>query len=389
MSAWNTVWSRLAAAAFAFAMLGGAASAQDIYTVGGIPVEATGASPTEACNAMLGQGKDVAWERMMRRMVPERDWARVPTPTGEQLDNLIAGFQLTGERRSSTKCSATMSYRFRGDLVKKHLREARVAYADKRAPLALVVPVWEGAEGKRLWEDDNPWRKAWRAEDFENELQAVQMPTADDGDKAALTADMDFDGRWSTYEAIAKKYGVTSVLVARARPAANETDVEVIAKLVQPIGTIDLSVGGVGDDQKSALKDATRNLHRAVTNRWLEQTALDNSLTNSIVVWCPFGSPQEWVAKRERLEKVQNLLDISVRKLTRSGATLALSYRGRDDQLARGLAAAGFGIYRANGQGRVLTAFREGEEMAIGGGDPQVEPVSSEPAPAPDGPRPN
>ena len=191
-----------------------------LFVVRGVQVEATAESGPKACEAAYTQGHSAAWPRLIQRIVPQDDWDKVPQPSTEELEGFISGYEVSGEKRSTSKCIASMTYLFKADLVKKYLREKGIAYADRRGPPTLAIPLYETAEGTRLWGDDNLWLAAFRAVKLENELIPVEAPYGDDGDKAAIPPGASLGVDWVTYKTIADKYGMKAVLVARARYAA-------------------------------------------------------------------------------------------------------------------------------------------------------------------------
>lgn len=351
-----------------------------LFVVRGVQVEATGESGPKACEAAYSQGHTGAWTRLIQRIVPKSDWGRAPQPTEEELDAFVSGYEVSGERRSTSKCIASMTYLFKADLVKKYLREKGVAYADRRGPATLALPLYDTADGTRLWGDDNLWLNAFRAVKLENELIPVEAPFGDDGDKAAIPPSSPMGSDWLTYKTIADKYGVKAVLVARARYSNGQVDVT--AKLVSESGTQDFTATGRADDERGALADAVRQLGAAMNESWKEAAAIDNSISASVAVWAPYTSLGQRRTIEERLRKIQNILEVSVTRVTVTGMAVSLRYRGRKDQFELALRQANFGIYASSSSesGRVLTDFRQGEKMALGGA---VTEATSDPSPTP------
>lgn len=355
----------LAIAAVALSVIAGVAQAVgSLFVVRGVSVEATGESGTKACEAAYAQGHDAAWQRLVQRIVPKAQWTQVPAPTTEQLDALVQGYEVSGEKRSGTKCLASMTYLFKGDEVKKFLRLAGVAYADRRGPSTLALPLYEKPEGTMLWGDQNLWLNAFRDVKLENEMIPVEAPYGDDGDKAAIPPGISMGRDWVTYKTIADKYGMKAVLVARAS-YANGT-AKVSALHVWENGSADYTATGTGDDERGALRDAVRQLGAVMNEGWKETAAIDNSVSAAITVWAPYRSLAERNSIEQRLRKIQNILALSVSRVTITGMSVTLQYRGRNDQFAAALKEAGFGIYEGSG-GRVLTEYRQGEQMALGG----------------------
>ncbi len=351
-----------------------------LFVVRGVQVEATGETASKACEAAYTQGHAGAWKKLIERIVPQADWPKAPQPTGEDLDAFVSGYEVSGEKRSSAKCIASMTYLFKADLVKKYLREKGVAYADRRGPSTLAIPLYETATGTRLWGDDNLWLNAFRAVKLENELIPVDAPYGDDGDKAAIPPGASLGTDWVTYKTIADKYGVKAVLVARATYANGKVDVT--AQLVTESGSEDFTASGVGDDERAALANAVAALGAAMNEAWKEGAAIDNSISANVSVWAPYSSLAQRRSIEERLRKIQNILEVNVSRVTVSGMAVGLRYRGRNDQFEQALRQANFGIYSSGSSdtGRVLTDYRQGEPMALGGA---VRDDSADPAPVP------
>ena len=351
-----------------------------LFVVRGVQVEATAESGPKACEAAYTQGHSAAWPRLIQRIVPQDDWDKVPEPAAEDLEAFVSGYEVSGEKRSTSKCIASMTYLFKADLVKKYLREKGIAYADRRGPPTLAIPLYETAEGTRLWGDDNLWLAAFRGVKLENELIPVEAPYGDDGDKAAIPPGASLGVDWVTYKTIADKYGMKAVLVARARYAAGKVDVT--AQLVSEAGSQDYAVSGSGDDERAALADAVRKLGAAMNEAWKEGAAIDNSISARISVWAPYSSLAQRRSIEERLRKIQNILEVEITRVTVTGMAVGLRYRGRNDQFEQALRQANFGIYASSSSeaGRVLTDYQSGQPMALGGA---TQDDDAEPSPTP------
>ncbi len=379
------VLSVAAAMTAALALTSVASAAGSLFAVPGIKVEGTGESATKACEAAYGQGSDRAWRKLVERIVPKASWGSVPDPDKKMLEDLVQGFAPGEESRSTTKCTVTMTYMFRPDLTKKYLREHGVTYADRRGPATIAIPLYETAEGTRLWGDDNLWLGAYRRVKLENELVPVEAPYGDDGDKAAIPSGASLGTEWSTYKTIADKYGVKAVLVARAKYDGATVSIE--ADHVTEHGSQHYSVTGNGDgDERAALDDAVRNLAAVMGESWKTTAAIDNSMSASLSVWAPYNSLAQRNDIEKRLRRVQNVLTLSINRVTTSGMSIWLKYRGRKEQFQEALRDAGFGIYRGS-SGPVLDSYRPGEPMALEGkatsdsddSQPAVEPPVEEP----------
>lgn len=364
--------------AYTLAFAAPAQATGSLFTVRGVQVEAEGESGTKACEVAYGQCQPRAWKKLVERIVPKADWGRVAEPTGDALNNFVQGYEVSGEKRSNTKCIASMTYLFKGDVVKKYMREAGIAYADRRGPASIVLALYDTPEGTRLWGDDNLWLNAFRQVKLENEMIPVDAPYGDDGDKAAIPPGAALGKDWVTYKTIADKYGAKGVLVAHAKFANGQADVT--ASLVTEQGAKDFTAKGAGADERGALADAVRNLGAAMNESWKDSAAIDNSVSAGLTVWAPYGSLSERQSIEARLRKIQNILAVNVNRVTISGMSVSLRYRGRNDQFQKALADANFGIYDS-GSGPVLLPYKPGVPMQLGGGTAEAQPAQPEAPP--------
>ena len=373
----------LAVLSAALSLTGAASAAGSLFVVRGVQVEATGESGVKACEQAYSQGHAAAWPKLIQRLVPQSDWSKVPQPSAEDLAAFVSGYEVSGEKRSTSKCIASMTYLFKGDLIKKFLRDRGVAYADRRGPSTLALPLYDKADGTRLWGDDNLWLNAFRDVKLENELIPVEAPFGDDGDKAAVPPGTALGTDWLTYKTIADKYGMKAVLVARATYANGQTTVN--ASLVSEQGSESFTATGTGEDERGSLRDAVRKLAFEMGESWKAKAAIDNSVSAYLSVWAPYNSLSERNSIEQRLRKVQNILELTVTRITVTGMSVGMRYRGRKDQFAEALKQAGFGIYRRSGSGGlVLTGYQSGEAMDFGGssstqGEPEPETRVEEP----------
>jgi hypothetical protein len=213
------------------------AASDDVFVVPRVPVQASGATATEAKNAAQAQGRRRAMDILLRRLTPEADWIYLPTlATGAPsksagdgsgksavdissaaLDALESGFEVYGEKASSSSYRAYITYRFKPDAVRRLLKGARLPYSEAQTRVALVLPVLQTDSGVYLWESNNPWMAAWKVRPLTHELTPMQAPLGDLEDSSAITARQALALDAAALSRIAEKYGVSQVIVAHAR----------------------------------------------------------------------------------------------------------------------------------------------------------------------------
>src|SRR5882762_1388650 len=205
---------------FAAALLFAApAAAQDsLYTVSGIHVDATASSSTEAMNAAISQGRGKAFQILYRRLTRQLDWGRQPALDAAALLRISRGYNISNERRSTTRYVADVTYMFNPEGVARTLRAAQIAFSQTTAKRILVIPMSPGVS-------HGPWAQALMAPAFRDSQVPFTVSAAeDDGALAALNFDA---ATWNDVAAVAMKNHVTEVGLVQALYANGKMTVNI------------------------------------------------------------------------------------------------------------------------------------------------------------------
>ncbi len=316
--------------AIAFAPLAKA----DIFTVRGVPVDASGPSATAARDLAIPTGRAEAFTRLFKRLTPQAEWAKMPAVDEATLDDLITAFEVKNERSSSTRYLADITYTFDPDKVRTLLRGAGVSFTDTRAKPVLVIPVFDGPAGTVLW-GSNDFSSAWGQISFRDEVAPMVVPTGDTEDLIAFPDAASVSADWARLEPMAIRYGANEVLIARAVVAGGQATIAWTR--VNAKGTSEGSAFGSGGSDGEALASATYNLAIEWQEIWKTRTATDNSAVSTISAIISFASLPEWVETRRRLLEVTGIAGIDVSRITVSEARVTIRYRGPRDLLDEAL----------------------------------------------------
>ncbi len=190
------------------------ARAEDLYTVSGVHVDASGASSTEALNVAIAQGRPKAWQILFRRLTRQQDWARQPTWMRPALARLSRGYTPANERRSTTRYVADVTYIFNSDAVARILRDANIAFTQTAVRRILLVPMSPGY-------DTGPWAQALAAP--HDSFVPFSLPTAGDA-----LEQLNFDtAGWSDVAAAAARIKATEAALVQAVYANGKVTVNI------------------------------------------------------------------------------------------------------------------------------------------------------------------
>src|SRR4029079_16874589 len=115
-------------------------------------------SATAARDLAMTQGRPAAWTKLFRRLTATAQWSKQPQLDDNALIRLVRSFEVSGERRSTTRYLAEATYHFNPVGVRAVLRQANIPYTETRSRPALVIPVIAGKPG---FDPASPWAKAW------------------------------------------------------------------------------------------------------------------------------------------------------------------------------------------------------------------------------------
>ena len=113
-----------------------AIEAMDQFTVSGIKVDATGASPRAARDLAMVQGRPLAWSTLFRRLTARRDWGTEPQLAESELLGLILRSEAGGIRRNTTRYLADVTFHFNPGAVRRLLHRSNIVFTE--APIKAV-----------------------------------------------------------------------------------------------------------------------------------------------------------------------------------------------------------------------------------------------------------
>jgi hypothetical protein len=322
------------------AQAGVAGRGNPVFTVAGVAVDANADSSATARPIALADGQRRAFTLMLRRLTLADDRPRLPAPSEALLNETIAGFEIDEERTSATRYLGRITVRFRPDAVRALLQNLKLGYAEVMSRPVLVLPVWQTADGAKLWEADNPWREAWKRRPEPDGL--VPFMVAEGGGADALPIDRLLADS-SLLPAMAARRQAGDVLVVQATLVAQEggnVRLEIFPHVDAGEGVTDridpFVVTGASVDE--ALVTAASDLARRIESRWKRATRLDLDKPGQLSAAAGFTSLGDWVKLRDRLAEVPSIRRVDVLRLTHRDAQVQLGFFGEPQQLTVALA---------------------------------------------------
>ena len=325
-----------------------AASAErnPVYTVSRMPVDVTAETATLARARALLDGQRRALSRLLRRITLAADAPLMPELTDEQITSLVQGFEVHGEKTSTVRYLAEVTFGFKRREVRTMLTDANIAFAETMSLPVLVVPVYASAGAMLLWEDENRWREAWQKLSARDGLVPVQVPLGDLADLRDLNADQAILPDLERLAAIAERHGARDSVVAQARITIDvRTNTRVLEITVERHGLAKQGVTVVDSVRGEALEEVGLLLDRGVgrvaleiEESWKRENLVTPGLETRVTAMVPISSFSRWLEIRRKLEGIAVLARWDLVRMTTREAVADLWVQGDPEQLRLALA---------------------------------------------------
>jgi len=322
---------------------------QDLYTVSGIRVDASGASSTEAFNAGIAQGRPRAFQILFRRLTRQQDWGKQPALDAASLLRISRGFDIANERRSTTRYVADVTYRFNPDAVARILRSSGIAFAQGAVRRILVVPMSPGV-GR------GPWASALANPAFRDSMVPFTVSGAED-DEALAGLNFETAG-WNELSAVAGRNGVAEVALVQAAYSSGRMMVNIrrVAASGAPARTsLEVPVQGT---MGAVYPVAAQAAVRAIEDLWKTRSVVDYSQRGRLVADVRINSLAQFGGIQAQVGALNTVQSVNVTAMHLGYARLAIAYVGGVDQLREQLAGSGVILAQRGGQWTLALAGR-------------------------------
>lgn len=374
----------------AFGCLGTAgAQTGGVYTVGGVDVDKTAETAAAAREQAIAEGHVLAFRRLMARLVPESQRSVLPTLGQRDIVPLVLSFEIESEKRSTVRYLGSFKFRFRRGDVRQFLQNSGVGFAETRSKPVLLLPVFDSAGAKLLWDDPNPWFDAWNAVPPSDGLVPVGLPAGDLADIRDISAEQAVAGNADQLALIAERYGASAVLVAEASITADPgTGARALTVATRYFGGTSDGRTAIRSfayaDQETddaAIRRAAQQVALQVEEDWKQENLIRFNNQNNLIAMIALTDLRQWVEVRRKLREIAFLQRWQLVAMSRRSASVRLTYYGDAEQLRVALAQRDLILE----QGTVDWLLREARQTRVNTPGPAAGPEAGAGTPVPPG----
>jgi hypothetical protein len=324
-----------------------------IFAVQGVAVDVTSTDAATAKNQALMDVQVKAFFQLVERLgTPELAAELQAKLKPEDIAPYLRSLSIEKETSAPGRYIGRFTVRFLPEKMKKLFGDHGIRVPTQQADPILVLPIFRGPDGNKLWED-TPWRKAWIELNGEQGIVPIIVPLGDLEDTQLLGVDEALKADAVRLEAIRKRYGAPSLLLAQAQPAEGgglhvyiegETKLGKVTvnKVYRPQegGAVPVETAAVTAFQAMLLK----NYKEVAAKLAAEEATRSANTTQTLSVSVPFTSPRQWNAIRSRILDTPNVRAVDLSTLSADGAVIRLVFTRTVEELQMNMQAAGLNL---------------------------------------------
>lgn len=304
--------------------------AGDLYSVDKLPVDAAGASPSEARDKALAAGRDRAFAIIFKRLTQQSMWGSIPQLPPQDLDDMVTGFTVDNERHSTTRYLADVSFNFSPARVRSAMQQSGLIFSETLAKPVVILPIRAGVG----WSNDSQWAQSWKSVSERGSLRPVVVPLGDAAEIAMAGNVIPDAASWAQVAPLAEKYGSTEVWITSADPAPKGLSVSVVTLRSDARRASRYTIiANAGESEPQLLVRAAAMVRAAFEENWKSQTAVNYGSRNSLEAAVSFTGLPDWVSIRNELSEIRLIQRVNVNQMLTQGARLQLEFVGKIDQL--------------------------------------------------------
>jgi len=325
-----------------------------VFEVRGVKVDVTADTASDARDQALAEGARKAFRTLLERLTVARDHDRLPDLSQDEIQNYILDFSVEEEKSSAVRYLGTLDYRFKPQEIRKLLIAYNIPFAETLSKPVLVVPVIRRGGTASLWEEGNPWFKAWAALRANAGLLPIVLPLGDLQDMSTLPVDAAIAGDTEKLLATAGRLDAGDALVAVATVdgAGGTPSVQVEAHRygsVESSAAVSLQAQD-GETLPALLQRAAKETRARIADDWKRLNLLDYGRAGVLAVTVPVATLGDWLQVRDTLRRIPVVRTAEPILISTQEVRVNLHYVGDADQLITALQQADLSLTQEGGE---------------------------------------
>ena len=320
------------------------AEPQAAYIINNISVDETSKSAAIAQKIALKKGQELAYSRLINRIVPVAGQSKIPILQYSELVQLVSGIDFVEQKSSPIRYLAKINVIFNQSAVRDYLRNANIRFAETKSKPLLVLPVLKANATLQLWDASNTWIKVWRELPSSDGLINLVIPVGDTKDIVSISPEQAIEGNRKRIQDIARRYGTSEVLltVMELKSEKGKKMVEVISSRIGLQGKGHTLVQGSENNKESSLSEilfnTAKNLRIELEESWKLANILNFNDKRQLLAKIKIKDLDSLIFLKKELEMVSLVQKTEIVRLSIQEALVRIKFFGSSKQLKLALA---------------------------------------------------
>ncbi len=279
-----------------------------MFSASGIQVDVTAANAAAAREQAVQEGQKKALMVVMERITPSYVVEQLPELVPDDILNFVQDISVLNEKTSSVRYMATLEVRFNPDAVRELLRQNGLPYVRTSGKPLLILPIYRRSASASpvLWEENNPWLRAWINRNVESYMVPLFVPMGELSDLQTVSVDRILRGDLPAAQDLAKRYEAEGILIVELVRNGQTFTVKGRAMdemTASEIPNFTFSVP-LTKDTATTFARAVRKVVEHLESVWKSEQMVQFNEAASLVALVPVPDLAQWQKIKGRLDRI-------------------------------------------------------------------------------------
>lgn len=313
-----------------------------MFSAGGIKVDVTAETAAKAREQALQDGQKRALMVVMERITPDYVVEQLAELVPDDIINMVRDMSVSNEKTSSVRYMATLDVSFNADAVRDLLRQNGLPYVRTSGKQLLILPVYKRspAASPVLWDEDNPWLRAWNNRTVESYMIPLTVPAGDLADNNLLNVEQVVQGDLKAAENLAKRYEAEGILVVRMTRNGAVFTVDAMAMdeaTASEIKNFSFTLP-LKKNTASTYANAVKKVVNHLENVWKRDQMVQFNEVTPLVAMVPVSTVKQWTVIQKRLDRIPLISSYNLQAARAGVLQLTIFFAENLDRLQKEMA---------------------------------------------------
>ena len=313
-----------------------------MFSAGGIKVDVTAETAAKAREQALQDGQKRALMVVMERITPAYVVEQLAELVPDDIINMVRDMSVSNEKTSSVRYMATLDVSFNADAVRDLLRQNGLPYVRTSGKQLLILPVYKRspAASPVLWDEDNPWLRAWSNRTVESYMIPLTVPAGDLADNNLLNVEQVVQGDLKAAENLAKRYEAEGILVVRMTRNGAVFTVDAMAMdeaTASEIKNFSFTLP-LKKNTAATYANAVKKVVHHLENVWKRDQMVQFNEVTPLIAMVPVSTVKQWTVIQKRLDRIPLISSYNLQAARAGVLQLTIFFAENLDRLQKEMA---------------------------------------------------